>query len=280
MPAGTLYVIATPLGHLGDLSERVVETLRSVPIIAAEDTRHSRRLLNVIDARPRRMLSYHGHSDDRREALLIELLQAGEDVALITDAGTPAVSDPGFKVVAAAHEAGIRVVPIPGPSAVATALSAGGLPGDRYLFLGFPPRKGRERREFLTEAAASRWTVVMFEAANRLVALLDDLVELTDASRTAVVCRELTKLHEEIRRGGLSILADHYRERPPQGEVTLLLAPASDPVEGAQAASAEEIQSAIHQWLEAGESRRAVARRVAESFGLARNEAYRIVMES
>jgi 16S rRNA (cytidine1402-2'-O)-methyltransferase len=280
MPAGTLYVIATPLGHLGDLSERVVETLRSVPIIAAEDTRHSRRLLNVIEAKPRRLVSYHGYSDERRESLLLELLQGGEDVALVTDAGTPAVSDPGFKVVAAAHEAGIKVVPIPGPSAVATALSAGGLPADRYLFLGFPPRKGRERRDFLQDAIASRWTVVMFEAANRLVALLEDLMAMAAPTRVAVVCRELTKLHEEIRRASLSNLADHYRERPPQGEVTLLLAPASERVSGPHAASADEIRSAVREWLDAGESRRAVARKVAEAFGLARNEAYRIVMES
>ena len=141
MPIGTLYIVATPLGHLGDLSLRATETLRAVDTVAAEDTRHSRRLLSAIDAHPR-LISYHAHSADGRAEVVLDLLRDGRDVALVTDAGTPAISDPGFELVALARAAGIPVVPIPGPSAVATALSASGLPSDRFLFLGFLPRKG------------------------------------------------------------------------------------------------------------------------------------------
>ena len=138
---GTLYVVATPLGHLGDLSPRAAEVLRTVPVVAAEDTRRTQGLLSAIDAHPR-LLSYHAHSHQRREDDLLALLEEGQDVALVTDAGTPAISDPGVELVAAARMAGMRVVPIPGPTAVATALSASGLPGDRHLFLGFLPRHG------------------------------------------------------------------------------------------------------------------------------------------
>lgn len=280
MSAGTLYVVGTPLGHLGDLSERVISTLSAVPVVAAEDTRHSRRLLSAIGASPRRLLSYHGHSDQRREQLLIELLTAGEDVALITDAGTPAVSDPGAGIVAAAHAAGIKVVPIPGPSAVATLLAAGGLPADRYLFLGFLPRKGRDRRELLGEIAASRRTVVLFEAANRLASLLGDLVEAAGGSRIAVVGRELTKAHEEIRRDTLAALHQHYGAVTPLGEVTVAIAGASSSEAAAPELPLEAVQDAIREWLAAGESRSAVARRVASEFGIARNAAYRLVVES
>jgi 16S rRNA (cytidine1402-2'-O)-methyltransferase len=281
MPIGTLYVVGTPLGHLGDLSERVIATLRAVPIVAAEDTRHSRRLLSAINASPRKLLSYHAHSDRGREETFLELLRAGEDVALITDAGTPAVSDPGVELVAAALAEGIRVVPIPGPSAVATLLSGAGLPADRYLFLGFPPRKGRERREMLARANASPYTVVWFEAANRLTALLEDLIEEAGRDRVAVVGRELTKIHEEIRRGPLGALLMHYQLHPPLGEVTLALAGLPDPVrEAPTVETIAVIQESVRTWLAAGESRREVVRRVTAEFGLPRNDAYRLVMDT
>ena len=274
-------MVGTPLGHLGDLSERVIATLRAVPIVAAEDTRHSRRLLSAIAASPRKLLSYHAHSDRGREETFLELLRGGEDVALITDAGTPAVSDPGVDLVSAALAEGIRVVPIPGPSAVATLLSAAGLPADRYLFLGFPPRKGRERREMLSRASASPYTVVWFEAANRLAALLEDLMEEAGRDRVAVVGRELTKIHEEIRRGPLGALLVHYRLHPPLGEVTLALAGLPEPIREAPTADTiEVIQEAVRTWLAAGESRREVVRRVTAEFGLPRNDAYRLVMDT
>src|SRR3954447_6499983 len=160
---GTLYIVATPLGNLGDLSSRAAEVLRTVAVVAAEDTRRTRGLLTHLGASPQ-LLSYHAHSDDRRLERLLDILRDGRDVALVSDAGTPAVSDPGADFVAAARAAGVPVVPVPGPSAVATALSAAGLKGERYLFLGFVPRKGGERGRLLARAAAEEWSVVFFEA--------------------------------------------------------------------------------------------------------------------
>jgi len=168
---GTLYVVGTPLGNLGDLSPRAAETLRQASVVAAEDTRRTRGLLSHLGAAPA-LLSFHAHSSERRLETLLEILGDGRDVALVTDAGTPGVSDPGTDLVAAALDAGFAVVPIPGPSAVATALSAAGVPADRYLFLGFVPRKGAERSRLLARAAAEEWSVVLFEAPTRLVALL------------------------------------------------------------------------------------------------------------
>lgn len=276
MSTGTLYVVATPLGNLGDLSARAIETLCRVDVVAAEDTRRSRQLLNAIGASPR-LISWHAHSGERRTQSLIEILRDGHDMALVTDAGTPAISDPGVELVQLAHQAAIPVVPIPGPSAVPTALSASGISGDRYLFLGFLPRKGRERKELLNHAVSSPWSVVFFESPLRIVELLAELQEMAGETRPAAVARELTKLHEEIRCGTLAELLEHYRKVPPRGEITLILSPGkpADPVE----VDFEQVVGLIRTRLEAGESPRDLARQVAEQFGLSRNEAYRLVME-
>ena len=278
MPFGTLYVVATPLGHMGDLSPRAVETLRSVDTVAAEDTRRTLGLLSAIDAHPR-LLSYHAHSTERRAEALLALLADGRDVALVTDAGTPAISDPGVELVAAARAAGVRVVPIPGPSAVATALSAAGLSGDRYLFLGFVPRKGKERRQLLERAAVEAWTVVFFEAPPRLVELLQDLAALCGDQRHVVVARELTKLHEELRSGTLADLAAHYGDTPPRGEVTVVLAGRGDVPDEPVAVDAAEVAQVVRERLAAGESRKDIVRMVAARFNLPRNDAYRLVMD-
>ena len=205
---GILYVVATPLGNLGDLSLRAMEVLRAVPVVAAEDTRRTRGLLSHLGASPR-LLSYHAHSEEPRLEALLEILHDGRDVALVSDAGTPVVSDPGTDLVAAARASGVTVIPIPGPSAVATALSAAGLKGDRYLFLGFIPRKGGERARLLARAAAEEWSVVFFEAPPRLADLLEDLALAVGDSRRAVVALELTKLHEEFRAVTLAELAGY-----------------------------------------------------------------------
>jgi 16S rRNA (cytidine1402-2'-O)-methyltransferase len=278
MAPGTLYVIGTPLGNLGDLSDRARAVLREVSVVAAEDTRRTRHLLTSIEAHPAQLLSYHAHSDAGRETGLLRLLAEGRDVAMVSDAGTPGVSDPGAALVAAAREAGVVVVPIPGPSAVATALSASGLPADRYLFLGFLPRKGKERREWLAEIQASRHTVVVFEAANRLVRLLEDLAVALGSDHRAVVARELTKLHEELRGGTLATLAAHYTETAPRGEVTLVIEGRTAPLEG-EVIDIDEVVRSVRNWLAAGESRRAAVRRVSSEFGLPRNDAYRLVMD-
>lgn len=274
--AGTLYVVATPLGNLGDLSARATEVLRTVPVVAAEDTRRTRGLLTHLGATPQ-LLSYHAHSEERRREALLDILRDGRDVALVSDAGTPVVSDPGSDLVAAARAAGIGVVPIPGPSAVATALSAAGLRGDRYLFLGFIPRKGGERGRLLARASAEEWSVVFFEAPPRLTDLLEDLARVAGGARRAVVARELTKLHEELRAGTLDELAGYYSEHPPRGEVTLVLEGTGAP-EAPPDRTAEAVEQATRLLAE-GLTRREVARRVTETLGLPRNDAYRLVME-
>jgi len=273
---GTLYIVATPLGNLGDLSRRAGEVLAKVPVVAAEDTRRTRGLLSHLGARPT-LLSFHAHSGENRLDGLLDILRSGRDVALVSDAGTPSVSDPGTDLVAEARTAGIPVVPIPGPSAVATALSAAGLPADRYLFLGFIPRKGKLRSRLLSRAAVEEWSVVFFEAPPRLLALLEDLIPLTGPGRTAVVGRELTKMHEEIRAGTLGELADYYSAVPPRGELTVVLGGTGEP-----AAEPDRTEDAVEQattLLAEGLSRREVVQRLTQSLGLPRNEAYKLVME-
>jgi len=273
--AGTLYVVATPLGNLGDLSPRAADTLKRVAAVAAEDTRHSKPLLSHAGSRAE-LISFHEHSSERALERILRILSAGRDVALITDAGTPAISDPGVVLVAAARERGIQVVTIPGPSAVAASLSVSGIGADRYLFLGFLPRKGSDRRRLLSTAASSEWTVVMFEAPNRVTQLLADLMDVCGPDRPAAVSRELTKVFEETRAGTLQELSEHYAEAPARGEVTVVLRgtgkrrvaerlPAPDPGERAKALLAE------------GLSRKDVAHRLVEETGISRNTAYRLV---
>ena len=273
---GTLYIVATPLGNLGDLSARAAELLRTVPVVAAEDTRRTRGLLTHLGASPQ-LLSYHAHSQDRRVEALLAMLADGRDVALVSDAGTPGVSDPGSDLVAAARQAGVTVVPIPGPSAVATALSAAGLKGDRYLFLGFIPRKGGERARLLARAASEEWNVVFFEAPPRLVDLLGDLAEAAGGARRAVVARELTKLHEEFRLGTLDELTGYYSEHPPRGELTIVLEGTGTPADP-PGRTADAVQQATLLLAE-GLTRREVVSRLSETLGLSRNDAYRLVME-
>jgi 16S rRNA (cytidine1402-2'-O)-methyltransferase len=272
----TLYVVATPLGHLGDLTTRAAEVLRGVDVVAAEDTRRSRTLLEHLGASPR-VVSFHAHSDAGRTEELLGLLAEGRSVALVTDAGTPGVSDPGPALVAAVRAGGYAVVPIPGPSAAAVALSAAGLPADRFLFLGFLPRKGADRRELLGRAAREPWSIVFYEAPGRLVALLRDLATVAGENRHAVVARELTKVHEEFRPGTLAELAAWYDAHEPRGEITLVMAgaPAAPPVMDAEFLAAE-----ARRLLGEGLSRKDVVRRLTESSGLPRNEIYRLVVES
>ena len=271
----TLYVVATPLGNLGDLSARAIEVLRTVPVVAAEDTRRSRGLLEHIGAHPQ-LRSFHAHSPERRLEMLLEILSDDRDVALVTDAGTPGVSDPGTDLVRAAHAAGHVVVPIPGPSAIATVLSASGLPADRFLFLGFVPRRGAERARMLARAAAEEWSVVFYEAPGRVVELLEDLQALAGPARLATVGRELTKLHEEIRHGSLEELLTHFNATEPRGEFTVVLEGTGLPP--AAVDRTEEATTNARQLLADGVTRREASQRIAAEFGLSRNDAYRLVM--
>jgi len=270
---GTLYVVATPLGNLGDLSTRAAEILRQVDVVAAEDTRRSRTLLNHVDARPK-MVSFHAHSPPSRANELIRNLESGQSVALLTDAGTPGVSDPGGALVETAHARDVEVVVVPGPSAVVAALSVSGLPADRFTFLGFLPRKGKDRARLLEAAAESPWTVVVFEAPKRLATLLEDLSRVCGETRHAVVTRELTKVHEEVRAGTLVDLAGYYREEAPRGEITVLIA--NKPAER-NVVNEEVIRARARELLAQGESRRDVATRLASELQVSRKETYRVV---
>jgi len=275
--AGALYVVATPLGNLGDLSPRAAETLTRAAVVAAEDTRRTKVLLHHVGSHAE-LLSFHAHSPERAGRRVLELLAAGKDVALVTDAGTPAISDPGAQLVAQARARGIAVVTIPGPTAVAAALAVAGLAADRYLFLGFLPRKGGDRRRLLDTVARSEWTVVLFESPNRVTELLEDLAAACGLERRAAVARELTKVFEETRDGTLAELAGYYAEAPARGEVTVIVAGTGKPAPPAGAPPPDP-EARGRALLAEGLSRRDAANRLADETGISRNTAYRLVNE-
>jgi len=273
---GTLFVVATPIGNLADVTLRALEVLRTVALVAAEDTRIPRRLLarHGIEAR---LVPYHARSAGDREAQLLDRLRAGDDVALVTDAGTPVVSDPGEGVVAAWAGEGGLVVPIPGPSAVLAAVAGSGVAGPRWSFEGFLPRGGRERRERLARIAADERGTVLFEAPTRVAATLADLARACGGERPGAVCRELTKLHEQIARGSLDELAASVREGriPARGEFVVVVgwrqgAPDTDPGDALAAARAE-----VESLVAAGTARGEAARQVAAARAIPRRQLYR-----
>jgi 16S rRNA (cytidine1402-2'-O)-methyltransferase len=219
---GILYIVGTPIGNLGDISQRAIECLRSVDLIACEDTRHSGRLLHAHDVEARK-ISLHQHNEASRGAQLIENLLAGESVAVISDAGMPLVSDPGARFLHRCIEAGVRCEVIPGPSAVLAALVGSGLPAERFFFGGFLPTKKGQRRRELEGALGMDWSSVFFESPHRIIGTLEILLELEPARRICVA-RELTKKFEEFRRGTVEEVLDHYRERSVKGEISLVIA--------------------------------------------------------
>ena len=268
--AGTLYVVATPIGNLGDLTPRAASVLRSVSAVAAEDTRHTLKLFAHMGAPSPVMISLPAFDERGRVEQVIARLAGGEDVALCTDAGTPGISDPGEALVAAAWAAGATVVPIPGACAAVAALSASGLPSARFMFVGFLPRKGGARAEALRDLAAVNATLVLYEAGNRTADTLRDLAAAL-GERTAVVARELTKLHEELARGSLTELANRFAGEV-RGEVTVVVGP---PAEGAIAPrTAEDLDDELRRRLAAGERPTDVAKSVARERGLRRADVY------
>ena len=269
---GRLYVVATPLGNLADLAPRAARTLASVTVIAAEDTRHSRPLLDHYGIRTP-LLALHEHNEATQAARLVERLQHGEDVALISDAGTPAISDPGQRLVAAAHVAGVPVVPLPGPCAAIAALSASGLSSARFAFEGFLPAKAAARREALTALRDEPRTLIFYEAPHRLLALLDDVAAIL-GDRPLALAKELTKLHEAVIRGDATsikawLLAEHGRER---GEFALVVQGAPE-----SAAPADDIDKLLVRLLAVLPLKQAVTAAVAVS-GAARNRVYRAAL--
>ena len=221
---GVLYLVPTPVGNLRDITLRALDILGSADVLACEDTRRTGQLLKLHGVeRSGRMVSYHEHNEADRSDQLAAELAAGRSVALVTNAGMPAISDPGFRLVRAALARGARVEALPGPSVVPAALAASGLPVDRFAFLGFCPKKPGARERFLEDAAARAETVIFFESAPRLARTLQEAAERCGAGRRAVVCRELSKVHEEFVRGALGELAARFEETPPKGEITVLL---------------------------------------------------------
>lgn len=269
---GSLFVVSTPIGNMGDFSFRAVEVLKSVRLILAEDTRHSRQLLTRYGIETP-MASYHEHNEAKMTPPLVRRLVEGEDMALITDAGTPLLSDPGARLVRGAIDAGVPVVPIPGASALLAALVASGLPGDQFTYFGFLPRRGRERAQALDEIASSPRTAVLYEAPGRVADSLRELAERA-ADRPVVVARELTKQFEEVRRGTVKSLSAYYNETPPRGEVVILIAgaPLTAPDETVLAHEARGLRAR-------GLSVRDVTAELVK-LGASRNLAYRIARDS
>ncbi len=271
---GTLYVVSTPIGHMGDFSFRAVETLRAVAAVLAEDTRHSVHLLKRYDiATP--LVAYHEHNEAKATPALVARLAAGESFALISDAGTPLISDPGARLVRAALDAGIPVSPVPGASALLAALVVSGLGAERFTFLGFLPRKGAERRAAVDEVVAMRHAAVLYEAPSRVAATLAELARAGEGGRPAVVARELTKQFEETRRGTVAELAAYYDENPPRGEVVIVIAGAEAP----PSATEEELRVRAAALRAEGLSAREVAAALAAELGAPRNVAYRLAHE-
>ncbi|HVN87753.1 MAG TPA: 16S rRNA (cytidine(1402)-2'-O)-methyltransferase [Candidatus Binatia bacterium] len=272
--AGTLYVVATPLGNLEDISARAIRILGEVQLIAAEDTRHSRKLLAHFDIHTP-MISYYDQIERDRAPELVERLTTGTSIALISDAGTPGIADPGYRLVRAAAEAGIPVVPIPGPSAVAAVLSVCGLPTDRFAFEGFVPARTSARQRFFASLVNEERTIVVYEAARRLPACLQDLIGSLGPEREIVVARELTKVFEDVLRGR----AGDVLVRVPanvKGEVTLVVAGTKRPV---PSAPPEDLDAAIARLLAEGLHTRDIADRLAAEYDLHRREVYERVVK-
>ena len=271
---GRVLLAGTPLGRSQDASQRLVDALATAEVIAAEDTRRLRRLCADLGVRPTgRVVSFYDANETARVPQLLAALREGQDVLVVTDAGMPSVSDPGYRLVAAAVSAGIDVSALPGPSAVTTALAVSGLPVDRFCFEGFLPRKAGERSRALAALAAERRTLVLFESPRRLAATLADLVGAFGADRPAAVCRELTKTHEEVRRGSLTELADWAADGV-LGEITLVIGGATAPV----AVDPADLAAAVAAREAAGESRKDAIAAVARERGVAKRVVFDAVI--
>ncbi|MBN1680860.1 MAG: 16S rRNA (cytidine(1402)-2'-O)-methyltransferase [Anaerolineae bacterium] len=266
----TLYIVPTPIGNLEDITLRALRVLHESTLIAAEDTRTTRKLLARYEI-DTPLTSYHEHNKLTKLDAVLAALDTG-DVALVSDAGTPGISDPGYELVQVALARDIPVVPLPGPSAVITALVASGLPTDRFVFVGFLPRKSGALRKALADLAAERGTLIAYESPNRLVDTLAAVLDVL-GERPVAVARELTKLYEEVQRGPVSDVLAHYRQTPPKGEITLVIGGAVEDATD-QPWDADRVCETLRAHLDAGETRSAAARAVAEASGWARRDVY------
>ena len=273
---GTLVLVSTPIGNLGDLTPRAVETLSHADLVCCEDTRRTRGLLTHAGVTGVRLLSLHGHNEMARVDTVLALLAQGRTVAVVSDAGTPVVSDPGERLVAAAAAAGAIVTVVPGPSAVLAALAVSGLSADRFCFEGFLPRRGGDRRRRIAAVAGEASTTVLFEAPGRLAATLGDLIDACGPGRPVVVAREMTKLHEEVWRGTVGEAAATFAGREVRGEIVIVLG--GDPASGG-APDDVVVAEALRARLEAGDTLRDAAGQVAGELGVSRRRAYDLALE-
>ena len=271
LDVGRLVLAATPIGNVDDASPRLLTLLTSADVVAAEDTRRLQRLTSRLGiAVSGTLVSYHEHNEGARTRDLVGRMVAGQTVLLVTDAGMPSVSDPGYRLVLACIEAGVPVSTAPGPSAVLAALAVSGLPVDRFCFEGFLPRKAGQRRERLRSLAGEPRTMVFFEAPHRLAEVLSDMAELWDAARSGAVCRELTKTYEEVRRGPVGELAS-WAEQGVRGEITLVVAGASA---GGGSLTDDELRDEVQALVASGQTRRDAVAEVAERSGVPRRRVY------
>ena len=268
---GTLYLVATPIGNLDDITLRAIKVLGEVNLIACEDTRHTRKLLTHYDINTR-TISYHEHNERERAVELLERLQNGENIAVVSDAGTPGISDPGFRLVHLANENGIRVVPVPGAAAFVSALVASGIPTDEFFFAGFLPSRTTARRAKLKALQSIPATLVFYEAPHRLAESLRDASDIL-GQRNAVVARELTKIHEEIVRGSLGELAARYVSENIRGEIVLVIERATAETESVSAI--RSVSDLVEAFESEGMDHRTALKKAARELGLSRDEAYR-----
>lgn len=276
---GELFIVATPIGNLEDITQRALRVLREVDLIACEDTRHTRKLLNHFGI-DKKTISYHEHNERERAEELCGLLESGKNVALVSDAGTPLINDPGYRIVTAAIERGIRVIPVPGPVAFIAALAASGLPTDEFFFGGFLPARTHPRRAKLEELRSIRATLVFYEAPHRILAALKDATELL-GNRRAVVARELTKLHEEFIRGTLNELVQQFSKAgTARGEMVLIIsgeAEESSPANPEQTTT-ERLVELLNELEREGLNSKDALKRAARELGIKRAEAYRMML--
>jgi 16S rRNA (cytidine1402-2'-O)-methyltransferase len=277
--SGTLYIVATPIGNLEDITQRALRVLGEVDIVACEDTRRTRVLLNHFGIKTK-TISYHEHNERERAEQICKLLVSGKHVALVSDAGTPLINDPGFRVINSAIELDLPVVPIPGPVAFVSALVASGLPSDQFFFAGFPPARANARRVKLEELSAIPATLIFYEAPHRIAATLKDALEVL-GNRQAAVARELTKIHEEIVRGSLSHLIERFGNGlPVRGEIVLVISGAA--VDGAPtgetAPASRRLIERVNELETEGLEAKAALKKAARELGMKRDQAYRLVV--
>lgn len=275
MESGKLYLVGTPIGNLEDITYRAIRTLKEVQLIAAEDTRHSRKLLEYFQISTP-MTSYHEHNEEEKSAELIESILGGTSVAVVTDAGMPGISDPGYRLVVKAWENGVEVIPIPGPTAMTSALVSSGFATDRFTFEGFLPRKTNQRREQLQELAAEPRTMIFYEAPHRLVETLEDIKAVMGSERMVLVARELTKKHEEKVRNTVDEVLCHFTDNPPKGEIVLIVAgnTAVGAVQEEMGWETMSILEHVEALMKAGMAKKQAIKQVAQERNLPKSQVY------